>query len=151
MKKYSFILQNGSLRCLLQRDENERFTSVSVDYTRIPFIGWFTWSWVESLEVIVRFPFPAKRRRNSIQALVWNSRCLFGVFRESSSFVALSLITWSSRVHSTPDCSDTCWVGCTGLHSDKARSTQLWAERKQTFETSRPIFMQKFRFLLIRQ
>lgn len=82
MKKYSFILQNGSLLCLLQRDENERFTSVSADYTRIPFIGWFTWSWVETLEVIVSwFPFPAKRRRNSTQAfsqhrtLQWRS-CL---------------------------------------------------------------------------
>lgn len=45
-EKIQLYFTKWFLLCLLQRDENG-LQVFSVNYTRIPFIRWFTWSWVE--------------------------------------------------------------------------------------------------------
>ncbi len=52
-EKIQLYFTKWFLLCLLQRDENEWFTSVSVNYTRFPFIRRFTGGRVEPLEVII--------------------------------------------------------------------------------------------------
>lgn len=52
-EKIQLYFTKWFLLCLLLRDENEWFTSVSVNYTRIPVVGGVTWRPVETLEVIV--------------------------------------------------------------------------------------------------
>lgn len=73
-EKIQLYFTKWFLLCLLQRDENEWFTSVSVNYTRIP------------LHETIHME-------------------LSGTVRCDSILISFS---WSSRVRSSPRCSDTC-------------------------------------------
>lgn len=106
-EKIQLYFTKWFLLCFLQRDENEWFTSVSVNYTRVPFMRRFTWSWVRPLEVIVSwFPFPAKRRTNFIQSSrmkyrrsMWNAYFASYVESHLNIHPSITVKSWSEWMH----------------------------------------------------